>query len=443
MSDYRTDGIPHSIVKQWGNTRRYGNDVVSLGAGFLGGGRAEYMAGGLVARIVDIPADGAVKRGVTIEGADETFAGEMDRLKVLPALGDALRWARLDGGGAIVLMTEEAGGAALDQPLNPDRIMRIQELRTVSVVEMTPGPNTIQDANSPNFGWPETYKVKLYGNNSREVEVHESRIIEVPGDPVPTGIEAMDVGRVPWRGRGVSLAVLQAVQQYRSARKWADVLLERKQQPVHRMAGLAQMIMAGQEGVVRTRIDLVDLNRSILTGVAVDKDDDYTILNADLNGVKDVIQEAQVAVAAECGLPVTVLFGRSPGGLNATGASDWAIVYELCAQLQTDRLNPALERLVSLIFAQSAVPDMGTPDQWAIKWNGLAVLSDAEQAEVENKRADTALKVATALEKLQGTGAISQDEAHTYLAENRQYGIEPEGDEGASGAAARDYAGRT
>lgn len=443
MTNYRTDGLPHALVKDMAASRQYGSAMINLG--LWGGARAEYQSGGLLARIVDIPADGCVKRGVTVVGADEAFSAEMDRLKLLPALADAIRWSRLDGGGAVIVISDSPTGGGLDSPIDPGKLQTILELRTVSVADMQAGQQKYEDITQANYGMPMAYKVKFHGDNGQPKDVHESRVIEISGDPNTNGMNAVDAGRIPWAGRGIGPQVVGAVRNYRTAMKWALALLERKQQPVHKMKGLATLLMQpGMETVVRQRIDLVDANRNMMTGVAVDSEDDYAILNADLAGVKDVIQETQVQVASESGLPVTLLFGRSPGGLNATGESDWALVYEMITHLQT-RATPALERLVSLIFAQSrpAVETMLRPDDWRIQWNALAVLNEQQQADVDNKRADTDLKRATAIERLVNIEVVSQDEATAYLRERGEYGLTVDAAAGNGQSGARDYAANT
>lgn len=59
-----------------------------------------YELGGLAARIVDMPADAAIAREIEIKGdQDNAVNNEIDRLKVLPALADMVRWSRYFGGG--------------------------------------------------------------------------------------------------------------------------------------------------------------------------------------------------------------------------------------------------------------------------------------------------------------------------------------------------------
>lgn len=433
MTNQRNDSMG-SLLNGVAAARQLGQLQLTWG-GILGG-RVAYSRGGLMARIIDLPSELATARGVTIENGGDGIASEMERLGVLECLSDALRWSLLDGGGAVVVMSQD--GAELAQPLNPNSVQQIEELRVVSVQDIKAGPITYDDPQKLNYGWPITYEVK-FSAATKYVVVHESRIIEVPGATRLGGVD--DIGRIPWAGQPIGITVIQAVERYRSGVKWAAALLERSQQAVHRMKGLADMLMASQEAVVRARIDLVDSNRSALNGVAVDAEDDYTITNATLSGVKDVISELEVAVSAETGLPVTVLFGRSPGGLNATGDSDWDIVYQQVGQLQRRRLRRPLERLIALIYAQTAV-DMERSDNWSITFNPLEVLNAQQQAEMENKQADTLNKIATAIKTVVvDTQALSQDEATAYLKTERLFGLEPDA-EGGTGSAAS-YAAKT
>ena len=316
-------------------------------------------------------------------------------------------------------------------------------MRVVSVVEMRGDTdNLYADESQSNYGEPQFYLINAKRSSTRggtnQYRVHETRVIPVPGAPTVT-VAGADFRDIPWAGRGVAPAAVRAIERYRRSLNWAEKLLERSQQAVHKMKGLAEMLMAGQESVVRARINMVDSNRSAINGVAVDGEDDYTITSASLTGVKDTIEQMQAAVAAETGYPQTLLFGRSPGGLNSTGDGDWALVYSYVDQLRNTRLTPALERIVSLIYAQSTVQD--TPDGWRICWNPLAEMTAQQAADVDNKKADTLKKIAEAVDTIVGTGAVSQDEAHEWLQSEHYFGLEDPA-EGGQGAARR-YAGQT
>lgn len=417
--DQRNDSYG-SLLLQTAAARQYGTQMVDLG-GMAFGARWAYSQGGLLARVIDMPADLATARGVTVEGGSPELYSEMDRLNLLDSMSDGLRWSLLDGGGALILLSQDSG--TLDQPLDVNTLQVIEEFRVVSLNNIKGGDRKYSDPKLPNYGMPEYYDVTIT-DGAQPVEVHESRMIEIPGAPMAS-VAGMNLRNVPWAGRGLSPKAVLAIQRYQRGVNWAEKLLERSQQAVHSMEGLASMLLAKQEPVIRARIDLVDGNRSAINGVAIDSKDSYTITSTTLSGVKDTLDQLQVAVSAEIGYPVTILFGRSPGGLNSTGDSEWDVVFAEVNHLQKRRLGKAMERAVSLIYAQTQSPIKEKPDTWRVCWNPLKQQTEQQVAEVENKKADTKLKLSTALEKLQGTQAISQDEAHAYLAAEHMFGLEP------------------
>lgn len=386
-----------------------------------------YAQGGLYAAVIDKPADKAVERGVEIEGDDGRGRDELDRLKVLPILADALRWARLTGGAGIVVVADDG---KVSQPLDTQGIHRIEELRVFDLDDISADERRYTDPKKANFGMPEFYRVRSEGS---VFMVHESRLIEVSGDPLPAKLRTSGI---PWEGRSVAERVFPAVTQYLESLRLSVNILQRKQQAVYRMKGLAAMIQNKMEAVVQKRVALVDAVRGILNTVAIDSEDDYDIKDMNVGGVKDIIQELQVGLSAECGIPVTILFGRSPGGMNATGDADFDGYHEMVGGLQT-RLTPALERIVSLIYAQKEITD--PPENWTISWPALKVLSEKEIAEARKTNADAEAQEMNALGIAVDRGLLSEEQAYEYLRATERFGLTV--DEGPDKAA--DYAKTT
>ncbi len=92
-----------------------------------------YLGCGLAARIIDKPADDAMARGFEVEGddADNTIEGECERLNVCQRVADAIRWARLFGGSAILIVADDGG--TLEDPLNESRLASVRELQVYVV----------------------------------------------------------------------------------------------------------------------------------------------------------------------------------------------------------------------------------------------------------------------------------------------------------------------
>ncbi|TFL14208.1 DUF1073 domain-containing protein [Pusillimonas caeni] len=403
MTTLKLDGYESALI---------GHRRLQMGAGVLSASML-YAQGGLYGRVIDKPADKAVARGVEIEGDDGRLQAELDRLKVMPALADALRWSRLSGGAGIVIIADDG---AVNTPLNPESIGEIAELRVFDIEDISADERRYSDPRQANFGMPEFYRVHT---GSATFVVHESRLVEVGGDPLPAKLKTRGI---PWQGRSVAEMAFPAVMRFQEGVRLAVSILQRKQQAVYGMKGLADMIQNDLEPVVQKRINLVDAVRGVLNTVAIDSEDEYDIKDMNLSGVKDVLQELQVACSADTGMPVTILFGRSPGGLNATGDADFDGYHEMIEGAQRTRLTPALERIVSLIYAQRSFSN--PPEDWSIKWPALESPTDKESAEVRKTNAEAEAREMEALDKAVGLGLVSEEEAREYLTELERYGLE-------------------
>ena len=388
-----------------------------------------YAMGGIAARVIDIPADTSMSRGVEVEGdQDGTIAAELDRLDAVGNMSDALRWARLDGGAALLLLTDKG---SINEPLG-ESFGKINEIRVIEMDQLAVAPGGYySDPSQSNYGQPEMYEVTPVGGSGlvsvSNFYAHESRILPVYGDPLPARLRIS--ARVPWAGRSAATKPFQTIQSYERSLFYSLEILKRKQQAVHRMKGLAELIQNGQEEMVRKRVDLVDDVRSLMNGVAVDSEDDYQVYDQNVSGVRDLISEFQVAVSADSGLPVTTLFGRSASGLNSTGENDLEGLYDMCEGLQKTSAQPAFELLVRAILRQTSLSGQKPANnRWSIKWPSLWTPTEAQQAETRQKNADADLKLATAAQTYVDIGSVSNAELRRQLAKEGRYGLTEAGE---------------
>lgn len=408
MPSYNEDGYRSALT----SGRRRQSQVVDYAT--------LYARGGIYARVVDIPADLSMSRGIKVKGDDnDVITNEFDRLDLVGNMSDALRWARLDGGSALMLLTDTGD---LDEPL-PDNIGSITEIRVIEVDQLSVAPGGYYDnPRLPTYGQPELYQVRpvQMGNTASTgfFTVHESRLLPVYGDPLPARLK---IGaRVPWLGRPAVTEAYNSIERYKKSLSLALEILKRKQQAVHQMKGLAELIQNNQEDLVRKRVDLVDDVRSLMNGVAVDAEDNYTVYDQNVSGIKDLIAEYQVAVSADTGIPVTQLFGRSAAGLNSTGENDLEALYDLCEGLQTTSAQPAIQRLAEAIGRQEGIT---LPNDWKIDWPSLWTPTDAQQAETRSKNAQAEQAEATARQIDYETGAITERDLRRQHVSEGRYGL--------------------
>lgn len=377
---------------------------------------ALYCLGGLAARVVDIPADAAISRSVEIENdSDSVIFNEIERLEALPKMADAIRWARLFGGSAILLLTDDKPD--LREPLNIEKITRINELKVFDLTDISQTTRRYLDPTLPNYGQFETYYLNLgvvSGSLDSRIEVHESRLIFFGGDPLPRKWQ----NGLYWVGRSAVTSAYGKIRHYLNALNWSDKILERKQQPVHKMKGLSIAIENNLEEQIRSRISLVEKARNLMNSVVVDTEDDYEILNSDLSGVVDVIDEFKISISADTNIPVAILFGQSAKGMNATGKSDFESFYDLVEGIQQNKLKPALERLIELIVKQTGIKAV---ENWHISFPPLNTPTSKEKAETEKLEEESKKLRIERLSILVEDGVISNDEMRKLIAE--EYGL--------------------
>lgn len=400
----RSDGYKEALLGH--RTLDYGHMPVSP--------QDLYATGGLYGRVIDLPADKATERGIVTDNATQA---ELGRLHVMDVLADALRWARLSGGGCLIPICDDG---LLNEPLDRNRIRKVDEFRAFSIDEVAATSIVYRDPTEANFGEPEFYDITVGG---ARFTVHESRIIPVPGDPLP---RRMRMRNIPWEGRSVARRAFVAVDHYYNALELSVSIMRRKQQAIYKMAGLAEAIEANLDAEVQKRINLVDSTRGILNTVAVDAADDYRIEDMNLSGVTEVCQEFQVALSADTGIPVTMLFGRSPAGLNSTGQADFRTFYEAITGDQNTKLSDPMVQILGIIYAQ---PGMKEPEGWQeIEWAPLEAPNEVEAADVRLKNAQAEQAEAQALDTAMMSGWLSETEARRYAVERNIYGLEEDGE---------------
>lgn len=337
-----------------------------------------YLTVGLASKIIDRPADDCFARGVEIEeDEDDLMCDEYDRLAVYTRMADAIRWARLYGGSALLLVVQD-GGDFID-PLNLDNIDIVQEIRVFDITCIQGTNKFYTNAADPNtYGKMEFYEIKPPEGSA--FEVHETRLIPVGGEAMPPRIVSFN--RLYWVGKSVLEYCMPDIDRYLQGLDWSLRLIERKQQAVYQMAGLGEMMANGDDGLVVKRINMVDQVRGNLNSVIVDKDDEYNVQSPSIDGVQAMLDEYQTALCASSKLPNTLLFGKSTRGLNQTGAGDLEAYYGEVGRIQRVQAMPAMEKLTSILWLQRALKS-SVPDDWHIEFNPLWLPTAAEQAQTD------------------------------------------------------------
>lgn len=352
-----------------------------------------YADDGLGARIIDLLPDDMMKQGwkYIFDSEKEEFEEKSkiydEVFKTIGAnkkISQALKWSRLYGGCLILLGVYD--GDELDQPLNLRKIKNFENLKIIPRNNIMYGTMEWQtNPELPHYGQVEYYPVTFYVGREYIVKrIHYSRVIELHGIEIPSS----DASIIPMEFRYWGLSVFQRIQErlkdLGSSFASLSNLLQELTIGKYKYRDLADIMASeGGEKLVQNRLQAMDLMKSTFHSVLMDTEDEYVRDTLSFGGVSDILHQFMMMLSSCTGYPMTRLFGVSPAGLNSTGDSDTYQYYDMVRSKQQNELLPILERLVHIVSEWQNV------EEPKIEFNPLEQMTEKEQAELEEKKAQT------------------------------------------------------
>jgi phage-related protein (TIGR01555 family) len=340
---------------------------------------------------------------LTIQDNDDTTAGVDDEQNASERVADVTRmWKKLGavqkvkqarcyqrayGGSAILLGALD--NQSVDQPLNIDTVRSLDWLTVLEPREITPA-YYYSDPNKAKFGEAEIWQITpITQGNSRDGKVfsgssyvHESRLIIFPGITVS---RLLVTSGLPGWGDSILTPVHEILRDYGIGWSAAAVLLADFSQAIYKMAGLEQLLSADTADDFVERMRMMERSRSVARCVVIDKDEEFDRKTTSVQGLPELLDEFKARVAAAADMPVTVLFGTSAKGLNATGEGDQAVWYDEVAACREEFTIPAMERITELCLKVTG----GIPDRWELCGKPLHQMTAKEEAEICKIHAET------------------------------------------------------
>jgi phage-related protein (TIGR01555 family) len=357
---------------------------------------------------VELEADDGEDSGADVE---RELHDQLRKLGADAAMRDGWTWARLYGGGSGLFVGADDGREP-HEPLNESAIRSIRFVNVIKRPQLVVKSRKV-DVTQPDYGKPELvtiYQTGVISGVQRlgvSVDVHISRLILFDG--VLTA-RTTQPSTNEWDD-SVLQSVYSALQQ--SATGWQSTahLMTDAAQGVLKIQNLIDLIAAGRSEVLTARMQAMDMARSVARAIVVDAEkESFERIATSFAGLPEVLDKLMTRVASAAEMPVTLLYGRSPAGMNATGESDIRGWYDTVADAQTDILEPRLMRLLTLMFLAKDGPTRGVvPKRWCIEFKPLWQPTDKELADTRKVKADTYVA-------LVGAQIVTESEAAIGLA---------------------------
>lgn len=391
-----------------------------------------YEGNGLFARIIDAPAEEAVRHGFELDGiSDEDiikfYQEALDELDWEERCMTALKWCRLFGGALAVMLIDD--GRGLEEPLDWKNIRSIDDIRIYDRSVIQPDVTSMYkyDPVEPfgmrgsRLGLPEYYHVNSrYGS----FVVHDSRVLVFQNGVLP---EYTQNSIYQMWGIPEYLRIHRAVRDSEVAHGIAPKMLDKSVQAIYKMKGLSALMSTEDgENQALKRLQTIDMARGLMNSILLDGDgEEYDFKSFSFTGVSDVINTTCNYVSALTNIPQTILFGRSPAGMNSTGDADFENYYNFVQRIQKRVLRKNLRYLLSIIFrAGKASGEIQEVPNINIKFNSLWSMSEVEQVNLELQKVQLEGQRAQVAATYMQMGVIDAKELRIKLAEQDTYDVE-------------------
>jgi phage-related protein (TIGR01555 family) len=351
---------------------------------------ALYDHNGLARKIVDFWPGMATRKGWTVPELPD----EDQRLDVWGRVADAMTWASLFGGAALLLVTTDdvppdfRGRPVewLAQPLDLARVQRVDALQVFDALEANPLQyNT--DVRSLDYRQPLLWSITADGIRAR---VHASRVIHFRG-----------AGRPPSQQRGgwsrstnmPDASYLQAIwdqiRDLTSVMQGGATLAQEMREHVIKIAGLQEKLLGNEAGSLKQRLGFMGMFRGPLGATVIGEGDTYETRANPVTGFAELSSEFKAMLSAVTRIPQMQLFGEAPSGLANDGEGNHESLRQAVSDFQERQRGP-LTKLYRAIYSAKNGPTRGKePEGWFIRFNALSEPSDVQVAELRKKVAET------------------------------------------------------
>lgn len=317
--------------------------------------------------------------------AEERTKAILDEIEATSKFIEARQWSRAYGGSALLLGIDD--GLPFEKPVKEDRIKAVRWLVVLRPREIRP-LKYHDDPKSGFYGKPKLYEVQRETSGrvaGKTFQVHHSRVIRFDGIKVSSRHTASNNG---W-GDSVLNRLFEPLADFQQSFKTIPTLISEFSQGVHKMKDLASLLMGDGEDVVKKRIETMDLARSVLRSLVIDAEDDFTRVQTPVSGLPDLLDRQAKRFAAAADMPVAMVLGDQPAGLNATGEASTRWWYDAQEADRELKVRPAINRLVRLILLSQEGPTKGVePARWTIEFGNLWKPTAAEEADIRGKVAN-------------------------------------------------------
>lgn len=311
-----------------------------------------YMDSWVGKRIVALSVYRAMKNGLTLEMDNEAGQDKVwelyDKLKIKNLISGAQISADIYGSSVLLLK---------DQTQDP-----LGKPRDYKTLEIIPVEYPFYSV-SPLAG--NTYKPGILNFSTLGISADESFCAVFIGVPTVT----RQAPNYKYYGMSVYQSIWTAIVNDQVIMTSVANITYRSSIRHYKLKDLNQLVLAGKSEMVLERMGLLDSTVGLFGSAVMDAEDEMQILSQSLTGLADIDTRSAERLSAACGIPATLLLGKSPDGMNSTGKSDIGNMTAYIEQYQAKMIAP-IERIFKVLISLAGIQT----DNWKISFKSPSVI---------------------------------------------------------------------
>lgn len=344
-----------------------------------------YMGYGLVQALINLPVEDAFRGGIEIE-TDELDEDDLKQLHRfmeenddLEAVEEGRKWARLFGGGGLLIETEDKDTRLPFDPkkLKPDSLLRFIAADRWELVLTASSLLDFVRVGFPQGGRRNEERSNDVPYLYYMVPLHKSRVMKIMGRKAPSFI------RQKLQGWGMS-ELERCMRSINSFIKFQTVIFELIDEAKIDVFGISGFneALASQIGVdkMQRRIALNAMLKNFRNSTVMDKEDTFDQKSLTYTGLAELYVQNRINVCADIGMPEAKLFGQSASGFSS--GEDAIENYNILVEGERKSSKPLLREVVNLRCQQL----FGFVPEFEIKFKPLRLMSEPEEEQVLTSR---------------------------------------------------------
>ena len=126
-------------------------------------------------------------------------------------------------------------------------------------------------------------------------------------------------------------------------------MIYRSSTPVYKSKGFSKLVESGGSSLLLSKIETMEASRGIFGAIVQDTEDDFKMVGTTLAGLHELDRRSAERLCGAVGYPATLILGKSPDGMNATGEHDEKLLHTAIKRYQRKMREPVQKMAFALM----------------------------------------------------------------------------------------------